>query len=92
VNVGLLLQEQNFSTTDISHTFCHSAILLGSGQSKLGIDPGHIVLDGDPVPSPPKKGTAPSFWTMSIVAKWSPISATAEHLLLQLSSSSQHFN
>jgi len=33
----------------------------------------------------PKKGTAPNFRPMSIVAKWSPISATAEHLLPILS-------
>jgi len=31
----------------------------------------------------PLKGAQqpPSFWPMSIMAKWSPISATAEHLL-----------
>jgi len=34
--------------------------------------------DGDPVS--PIRGTAPNFWPMSIVAKLSPISATAEHL------------
>ena len=28
---------------------------------ELGIHPGHIVLDGDPAPSPPKKGTVPQF-------------------------------
>jgi len=36
-------------------------------------------LMGDTAPTP-QKGTAPNFWLMSIVAKWSPISATAEHL------------
>jgi len=41
--------------------------------------PGHIVLDGDP--APPKRGTAPNFWPMSIVAKELPISDIAEHLL-----------
>jgi len=40
---------------------------------------GHIVLHGDPAP-PPKQGTYPNFRPMSIVAKRSPISATAEHL------------
>ena len=47
--------------------------------------PGHIVLhgyDGDPVS--PIRGTAPNFWPMSIVAKRSPISATAEHLFYQI--------
>jgi len=32
-----------------------------------GVSPGDIVLDR--VPAPPKRGTASSFWTMSIVAK-----------------------
>jgi len=37
-------------------------------------------------PSPPKKwGTSFNFWSMSIVAKLSPISATAEHLFSILS-------
>jgi len=38
------------------------------------------VLDGDPA-HPLQKGTAPYFRPVSIVAKRSPISATAEHLL-----------
>ena len=42
--------------------------------------PGHIVLDGDPASPIGLKGTAPNFRPMSIVAKRSPISATAEHL------------
>jgi len=50
---------------------------------KLGVEvvpgPGNIVLDGDPGP-PPKRDTAPNFGPMSVVAKRSPISATAEHL------------
>jgi len=46
---------------------------------EAGISAGHIVLDGDPAP-PPERGTVPNFWPMSIMAKWSPISATAEHL------------
>jgi len=42
----------------------------------VGLGPGDIVLDGDPAP-PEERGTAaPGFWQMSIVAKWSPISAT----------------
>jgi len=47
----------------------------------IGIGPGHIVLDGDLAFALPQRGTAPSFRPMSIVAKRSPISATAEHLL-----------
>jgi len=53
---------------------------------KLGMQVGlgHIVLDSDLAPPPPQKrsGTAPDFRPMSIVAKRSPISATAELLLL----------
>ena len=49
-------------------------------EFKLGLGPGHIVLDGDPAPS--QKGHCPNFRPMSIVAKRSPISATAEHLLV----------
>jgi len=40
---------------------------------EVGLGPGHIVLDRDP----PQKGTAPNFWSMSIVAEQLPISATA---------------
>jgi len=40
---------------------------------KVGLGPGHIVLDGDPAPPPKKMGTAatsyPNFRPMSIVAK-----------------------
>jgi len=50
-------------------------------STKVGLGPGHIVLHRDP--ASPIRGTAPSnFWPMSIVTKWSPISATAEHLLV----------
>jgi len=46
---------------------------------EVGLGTGHILLDGDPAP-PPQRGTGPSFRPMSIVAKGSPISATAELL------------
>jgi len=47
---------------------------------EVGLGPGHTVLDGDP--APPERGSAPflNFWPMSVVAKRSPISATAKHL------------
>jgi len=49
--------------------------------TKVGIDPGDIVLDGGTqLPLPLKRGTVPNFRRMSIVAKRSPILATAEHL------------
>jgi len=40
----------------------------------------HIALDGDAAPLP-QSSTAPNFRSMSIMAKRSPISATAEHSL-----------
>ena len=46
---------------------------------ELGLGPGDIVLDADP--DPPPRGTAPNLRQVSIVAKRSPISTTAEHLL-----------
>jgi len=48
--------------------------------TRIGLGPGRIVLHGDPAP-PPKRAQPPDFRPMSIVAKRSPISATAEHLL-----------
>ena len=34
---------------------------------EVGLGPGHIVIDGDP--ACPKRGTTPTFWSMSVVAK-----------------------
>jgi len=48
--------------------------------TKVGLCPGHIVLHGDPAPT--KRGTTSNFRPMSIAAKRSPISATAEHLFV----------
>ena len=47
---------------------------------EVGLGSGNIVLDGAQL-SPSKKGTDLNFQPMSIVAKWSPISAAAELLL-----------
>ena len=48
----------------------------------VGLSPGHIVLDGDPVwTQHPHSSPSPTFRPMSIVAKRSSISATAELLL-----------
>ena len=50
--------------------------------TEVGLGSGHIVLDGDQAP-PKNTGTAlPNFRPVFVVAKRSPISATAEHLLL----------
>ena len=50
---------------------------------EIGLGPGHIVLDGDPA-LPHRKGysSPPTFQPMSILAKRSPISATAELLFV----------
>jgi len=48
---------------------------------EVGLGPGHIVLDGDPVGTQrPPQQPLPTFRPMSVVAKQSPISATAELL------------
>jgi len=64
-------------------TLVYCAHRVGWIEMKLGLEvglsPSHIVLDGNRHPPPPK-GTAPNFRPMSVVAKRSPISATAEHL------------
>jgi len=47
---------------------------------EVGIGPGHIALDGDPVGTQPTTAAPPHFRPVPIVAKRSPISATAELL------------
>jgi len=47
----------------------------------VGLGPGHILLDGEPVGTQrPPQQPLPTFRSMSIVAKRSPISANAELL------------
>jgi len=58
--------------------------------TKVGIGPSRIVLHGDPAP-PSQRGTAPNFRSMSIVAKRSPILATAEHLFKMAASAMLDF-
>ena len=36
----------------------------------VGLGPGHIVLDRDPAPPPPKGHSPPNFRPISVVAKW----------------------
>jgi len=48
--------------------------------TEVGFGPGDIVLDGDPASPHRKRHSSPHFCPMSTVAKWSPISATAELL------------
>jgi len=54
------------------------------GSTEVGLRPAHIVLDGDPAPPIVRGTVGPTFWPMSIVAKRSPISATAELLFYKL--------
>ena len=68
-----------------AHVYCGQTagwIKMPLGK-KVGLVPGDIVFDVDPAPLP--RGRAPNFWPMSIVAKRSPISATAEHLCIFVS-------
>ena len=48
--------------------YCGQTIKMKLG-AHVGLDPGHIVLDGDPVPLP-QMGTAPNIWPISVVSKW----------------------
>ena len=50
--------------------------------TKVGLGSGDIVLDGDPVPRWKGAQQSPTFWPVFVVARQSPISATAELLLL----------
>ena len=56
-----------------AHVYCGQTdgwIKMPLGR-EVGLGPGHIVLHGYAAPT--KRGTAPNFRHMSIVAKWSPI-------------------
>jgi len=58
---------------------CLSVIFVHCGQTvgrikmelglQVGLDPGHIVLDGDTSPLP-QRGGAPNFLPISVAAKW----------------------
>jgi len=76
-------QERGQSPRFSAHVYCGQTagwIKMPLGM-EVGLGPGHIVLHGDPAhPAKGQNGTAPIFRPMSIVAKRSPISATAEHL------------
>jgi len=44
--------------------------MMKLGGMEVGLDAGHIVLDGDPAPPPQKKGgPVPNFRPMSVVTK-----------------------
>jgi len=81
---------QNGSPNAMGPLSCLSVTLVYCGQTaewirmplgmKVGLGSGHIVLDRDPAPTTGRGTAAPTFRPMSIVAKRSPISATAELL------------
>ena len=68
----------------LSVTLVYCGQTVGWIKMKLGMEvslgSGHILLDGDPACPPKVHSPHPNFRPMSIVAKRSPMSATAEHL------------
>ena len=58
---------------------CQSVTLVYCGQAvgwitmklgmRVGLGPGHTVLDGDPAPLPQKEAESPNFRPISVVAK-----------------------
>ena len=50
--------------------------------TKVDIGPSHIVLDGNPAPSPRKGHSSPPLFGPSALWPWLPISTTAEHLFI----------
>jgi len=64
-------QKESRAPPIFGHVYCGQAagwIKMPLGM-EVSLGPGHIVLDGDPAP-PPKVAQAPSFWPISVVAKW----------------------
>jgi len=57
-----------------SVTLVYCGQMVGRIKMKLGTQvgfgPGHIVLDWDLAPPPPKGAGAPNFWPISVAAKW----------------------
>jgi len=76
-----MLSDRCLSCLSVALVYCGKTV--GRIQMKLrkqvGLELGHIVLDADPA-LPSRKGHSPNLRPISIVAKRSPISATAEHL------------
>jgi len=58
----------------LSVTFMHCGQTVGQIKTKLGmqvgLSPDHIVLNGDPAPSPTKGHSRPNFRPTSVAAKW----------------------
>jgi len=73
----------------LSVTLVYCGQMVGWIKMKLGMEVGlgHIVLDGDP--APPKRGTAPSFQPMFVVAK--RLDGSRCHLVLRQASAQETF-
>jgi len=71
------------TVVSLSVTLMYCGQTVGWNKMKLGklvgLGPGHIVLDEDPAPLP--RRAQPPVFDPCLVAKRSPSSATAEHLL-----------
>jgi len=67
-----MLSDRCRSCLSVTLVYCAQTVRLI--KMKLGMQvvlgPGHIVLDGDPAPPPPKGCGAPNFRPISVVAKW----------------------
>ena len=72
----------SFLSVCLCVTLMHCGQTVGRIKMKLGVevgvDPGHIVLDGYSAPLP-KRGTAPNLRPMSVVAKW--LDGSRRHLV-----------
>jgi len=82
VRWGPKLTQKGHSQQFLAHVCCDETagwIKIPPGR-KVGLGSRHILLNGEPT-SPFKRGTAPNFRPTPLVPKWSPISATTEHLM-----------
>jgi len=77
-----LLPKKGHTPTIFGRVYCGqtAACIRIPLVTEVGLGPGDIVLDGAQLLPPKKGGTAPNVRPMSIVAKRSLISATAELL------------
>ena len=78
-----MLSDRCLSFLSVTLVYC------GQLKMKLGMEAGlgqrQTVLDGNPAaPSSPKWGRASNFRSMTVVAKWLPILATADRALVCL--------
>jgi len=64
-----MLSDRCLSVLSVTLLYCSQTV--GRIKTKLGIHvPGHIVLDEDQAPPPPKGNSPPNFRPISVAAKW----------------------